>query len=68
MESVILIDFHLEVLPMIMAMKRNIEEGDIITIFMDIDLMLMEIDITVPSRIRALTKSRSKSTSGSKST
>ena len=47
MESVILIHLHLEVLPIIMAVKRNIEEGDIITIFMDIDLMLMEIDITV---------------------
>jgi len=34
-------------LPMTMAMKRNIEEGDIITIFMAIDLTLMEIDITV---------------------
>jgi len=38
---------HLEVLPMIMAVKRNIEEGDLIPTFMDIDLMLMEIDVTV---------------------
>jgi len=34
MESVILIDLHLEVLPMIMPVKRNIEEGDIIIILM----------------------------------
>ena len=47
MESVILIDLHLEALPLIMAMKRNIEEGDLILTFMDIDLMLIEIDITV---------------------
>ena len=47
MESVILIDFHLEVLPMIMAVKSNTEEGDIITIFMDIDLTFMEIDISL---------------------
>jgi len=47
MESVIFIDLHLEALPMIMAVMRNIEEGDLNPTFMDIDLMLMEIGITV---------------------
>ena len=39
MESVIIIDLHLEALPMIMAVKRNIEKGDLNPTFMDIDLM-----------------------------
>jgi len=34
MENVILIHLHLEVLPMIMAVKRNIEEGGITIILM----------------------------------
>jgi len=36
MESVIIIDLHLEALPMIMVVKRNIEEGDLNPTFMDI--------------------------------
>jgi len=51
MESVILIDLHQEVLPMILVVKRNIEEGDLIPTFMAIDLILMEIDITVKMAI-----------------
>ena len=47
MESALLINLPLEVLPMIMVVKRNIEEGDLNPTFMDIDLMLMEIDVTV---------------------
>ena len=34
MENVILIHHHLEVLPMIMAVKRNIEEGGLTIILM----------------------------------
>ena len=45
------IDLHLEALPMIMAVKRNIEEGDLNHTFMDIDLMLMKIDITMKMAI-----------------
>ena len=46
MESIIHIALQQEALPMIMDVKKNIEEGDLNPTFMDLDhLMLMKINV-----------------------
>ena len=52
MESIIIIDLHQEALPMIMAVKKNIEEAGLNPTFMDIDhLMLMKINVKMATTV-----------------
>ena len=48
----ILINLHQEALPMIMDVKKNIEQGDLNPTFMDIDhLMLMKINVKMGTTV-----------------